>query len=179
VPAIGWQRGCRQKALGSSKGGNPVDALIGHLRSLVGRLVQVERGGPEACQGWLQAVCADYLTLRSDDGADLYLPLHHIRSVTPANVPASAAAGPTGGQPDTFVGLLQQNQGRRVRLYHAGPEVSVGILQAAASDSLLLEVPTGELVCFTLFHIRSLYVPAEGEEIVLPQPLEPEPWQGR
>ena len=150
-----------------------MDALIRHLRKQVGRFVQVERSGPEACQGWLQAVCADYLTLRSDQGTDLYLPLHHIRSVTPLPIPAGPPAPGTTGQPDTFVGLLQQQVGRRVRLYHAGPEVSVGVLEACEPDHLLLALPSGEVACFTLFHVRSLYVPAEGEEIILPEIPEP------
>lgn len=150
-----------------------MDALIRHLRQQVGRFVQVERSGPEACQGWLQAVCADYLTLRSDLGADLHLPLHHIRSVTPLSVPAAPVPLDSGGQPETFAHLLQQQVGQRVRLYHAGPEVSVGVLEACEADHLLVALPSGEVACFVLFHIRSLYVPAEGEEIVLPETPEP------
>lgn len=152
-----------------------MDALIGYLQGLQGVFVQVERGGPQACEGWLHAVQTDYLTLRSPEGADLYLPLRHIRSVTPLPPPEGEnrpAAG-EGAPAASFADLLRRAVGRRVRLYHAGPEVSAGRLESCAPDHLLLTLDSGETVCFTLFHIRSLYLPAPGLEDAFAGPSEP------
>jgi hypothetical protein len=152
-----------------------MDALIGYLQGLQGVFVQLERGGPEACQGWLLSVQSDYLTLRSPEGADLHLPLHHIRSVTPLPPPPEAAMPADTGSalPATFAELLREQVGRRVRLYHAGPEVSAGRLEGCAPDHLLLALDSGETVCFTLFHLRSLYLPAPGLEDAFAEPSEP------
>lgn len=136
-----------------------MEAFRRYLLGLQGEWVQLERGGPEACLGWLQSVQADYLTLRYEDGSELHLPLHHIRSVTrvPLQVPVlTPPDGPT--PPPTFRELLAASRGRLVRLYHAGPEMSVGILRDCAEDHLLLEIAQDEVVCYSLFHIRSLYL---------------------
>jgi hypothetical protein len=136
-----------------------MSSLVRYLHELHGELVQVERGGPEACQGWLTEIQTDYLTLRANDGTDLHLPLHHIRSVTPLTPPA-VDQKPTSepSQMVTFHALLQGNLGSPVRLYHAGPETTFGTLRDCADDHLILESDSGESICFALFHIRSLYV---------------------
>lgn len=133
--------------------------LIDYLSGLVGTYVQVERGGPEACQGWVASIQEDYLTIAAATGDELHLPLRHIRSLTPIrppyDEPCPAAFAP---QPPTFLEVLLSSIGQFVRLYHAGPEVSVGILREATPDFLLLEDSTGETVCYLFFHVRSLYV---------------------
>ncbi len=142
-----------------------MDALIRYLQGLLGACVQIERGGPEACQGWLNSVQSDYLTLRSADAEKLYLPLHHIRSVTLLReIPPLPADPEQPAPPPAFADILQANIGAIVRLYHAGPEMSLGRLCACTDDYLVLETLDGETVCFALFHIRSLYLPAEGAD---------------
>jgi len=138
-----------------------MEAFNRYLRGLLGAFVQVERGGPEACVGWVVHVLPDYLTVRSEAGEDLHLPLHHIRSITPLPDPlAPLGGGPAPAPPpETFVALLELNQGRYIRLYHAGPEVCSGILREAGPEYVLIEVGPGEIACFTCFHIRSLFVP--------------------
>lgn len=137
--------------------------LMGYLNGLVGTYAQVERGGPDACQGWVASIQEDYLTIVSATGDALHLPLRHIRSLTPVLPPEDEpcpAAFAT--QPPTFMDLLLSNIGRQVRLYHAGPEVSLGTLREATPDFLLLEAPGGDMVCYFFFHVRSLYVVPRG-----------------
>jgi len=152
-----------------------MEALVQYLRQWLGSPVQLERGGPEACEGLLTAVRADYLSLRSVDGIDLYLPLRHIRSVTlldATGAPPPADPEPPAGPeplPDTFLELAQQLTGKPVRLYHAGSEMTVGHLTACTSDYLAVLSSDALHICFPLYHIRSL--------LVLPEPVEPT--QGR
>lgn len=137
--------------------------LIDYLSGLVGTYVQVERGGPDACQGWVASIQADYLTIVSATGDALHLPLRHIRSLTPVPpLPDEPCPAAFETQPPTFVDLLLSSIGKLVRLYHAGPEVSVGTLREATQDFLLLEAPTGDMVCYFSFHVRSLYVVPRG-----------------
>lgn len=151
--------------------------FTGYLRGLLGACVQLERGGPEACQGRLASVQEDYLTLRASVGGDLHLPLHHIRSVTPLAPPDGTQAPAAHALPPTFAELLASHRDRCVRLNHAGPELSTGVLRSCDEDHLLVEVSPDETACFTLFHVRSLYVPPEE---TAPDPdTTAEPLQGR
>lgn len=155
----------------------PLEALVQYLRQWQGGYVQVERGGPDACQGWLQDLQADYLVLRSDLGTDLYLPLHHIRSISPLPAegpPPAPASAPGAPAPARFADLLRMHLGRRVRLYHSGPELSIGVLRECTDEYALLEAWSGELVCFTLYHIRSLYLPGDEPDSVPPEIAEPQ-----
>lgn len=154
----------------TKKGVSPMEALVRHLQRWLGSPVQLERGGPEACEGLLTAVQADYLCLRSVDGMDLYLPLRHVRSIT---LLGAAAAPPPPAEaeqlPATFVELAQQLTGTFVRLYHAGAEMTAGHLLECTSDYLAVRSSEGEEICFPLYHLRSL--------LVLPEPVHPT--QGR
>ncbi len=156
-----------------------MDGFARYLRGLQGKYVQLERGGPEACQGWLYSVHHDYLTLRSEDGADLHLPLHHIRSVTSLHELVPDSPPPEGVAPEaeTFLQLLKMNVDRRVGLYHAGPEVCTGRLQEVAQDHLVLEVAPGETTCFTTFHVRSFYVLTDDADTSSAESTQP--MQGR
>jgi spore coat protein B len=159
-------------------GGDPMEAFTSYLLGLLGTFVQIERGGPEACQGWLQAVHADYLTLRAGEASDLHLPLRHIHSVTPLpGLEHPIASAADEGQPDTFTDLLKAHLGFTVRLYHTGPEVSLGTLLACSADHLILETAPGEHVCYTMFHIRSLYLVRGDADLTSPE--SEEPLQGR
>jgi spore coat protein B len=136
-----------------------MDSFLQYLNGLVGRFVQVERGGPEACQGHLQAVHDDYVTLIDEQGAPMYLPTQHIRSVTALPTPDQPlAVTPAETNPSTFLELLQSCQDRMVRVYHAGPELCYGKLAGIGSNHLMVEAITGEATCFSLWHVRSVYL---------------------
>lgn len=149
-----------------------------HLCDLLGAFVQLERGGPDACRGWLVHVKTDYVTLRSPERSDLHLPIHHIRSVTrlspECHCPDLAQEDPP---PESFAELLALQVGQWVRLYHSGPELTVGILRACDQDHLLVEIAPEHETCFALFHVRSLMV-GEGVKDLFPLESE-EPSQGR
>ncbi|MDF2626465.1 MAG: hypothetical protein K0R39_296 [Symbiobacteriaceae bacterium] len=133
--------------------------LFDYLNGLVGTYVQVERGGPDACQGWFASAQDDYLTIVSGTGDALHLPLRHVRSITPVPPPTDERRPAAYAvRPPTFLDLLLGSVGQVVRIYHAGPEVSVGTLREATQDFLLLEDMAGDIVCYFSFHVRSLYV---------------------
>lgn len=145
------------------EGGYPMESLVHVLRGWLGSTVQAERSGPEACEGVLAAVCDDYLLLRSWEGFDLYLPLWHVRSVTRLAEPAPDFQ-PVDMAVSSFREVVRSHTGQQVRLYHAGPEVSVGELLECGDDHLLLRTSPEEVVCFALFHLRSLFPVPESLE---------------
>jgi hypothetical protein len=63
---------------------------------------------------------------------------------------------PTEESPETFLEILQQSQDRLVRIYHAGPELCFGKLVGCGDGHLLVEAVTGEVTCFSSWHVRSL-----------------------
>jgi spore coat protein B len=134
-----------------------MDSFLQYLNGLVGTVVQLERGGPDSCQGHLQAVYQDYVTLIDDQGAPIYLPVHHLRSVTQLILSDQPTVPlPTEEGPETFLELLQRSRDRLVRVYHAGPELCYGRLVGCGDSHLLVEAVTGELTCFSSWHVRSL-----------------------
>lgn len=134
----------------------------------------MDRRGPASRRGWLQSVQDDYCTLWCEDGALLHLPLHHIRSVTPLAPPVGEIDLPSGSQPPaTFAEFLSAHLGKRVRLYHVGPETSVGTLRECDTDHVLLEMQSGQIICFTVFHIRSVWVLPEQDAVDSAAAAEP------
>lgn len=137
-----------------------------YLIDLQGTFVHVDRGSPDACRGWLQAIRTDFITLLCPGFGLLHLPTHHIRNIGPELVPQAGPepvlqAVPVHGEPPppTFVQLLRAHTGLPVQLNHAGPEVASGTLLSVSDDHLVLETEPGTTVCFPLFHVRSLSMP--------------------
>lgn len=135
-----------------------MDAFRRYLTDRLGQLVQLDRDGPFACQGWIVNVGFDYLTLYCFDKTRLHLPLHHIRSVTPLPKleTESDPPPPVEEWPETFADLSTRYIGQEVQLYHAGPEITIGTLLACTEDYLLVEVAPDDHVCHNRFHLRSL-----------------------
>lgn len=154
-----------------------MDSFLQYLLGLVGMTVQVERSGPESCRGFLQAVHREYLILVDDWGAPIYLPIHHIRSVSRLEIPDHPLLPlPMETGPDSFQELLRGCLGRLIRVYHAGPELCYGTLVSCGDHHLVLEALDGEQICFATWHLRSLALPTE---VIFPDPeSEPEPDRG-
>ena len=51
-------------------------------KSLVGKTIKVDRGGPESRIGKLMAVLDDHLVLLTKDDGVIYYNTHHVKSVT-------------------------------------------------------------------------------------------------
>lgn len=138
-----------------------MEGLRQYLRSLKGKSVRLDRGGPESLQGYLVEVHGDYVTL-AVDGGYVHYPLHHVKSITSylfqGNGQAQVApAAPAEGLPAMFRDLLQSWRGSLVRINQGGPEACVGLLHDVVGDQVLLaDSRLQTLILYPIFHIRSV-----------------------
>lgn len=150
-------------------------SLANYLRAMAGKYVQMERGGPEKSQGWVLGVYDDYITLGTSEGAKVHYQLHHIKAISAYlhqnQGNGSAQQMPTfepDGNHATFRELLASYKGQLVRINQGGPESAVGLVHEVTDDYVVLAsgqsggdgnqqgIKLQELVCYPIFHIRSV-----------------------
>ncbi|MGB3260015.1 hypothetical protein [Paenisporosarcina sp.] len=144
-----------------------------YLSSLVGRAVQVYRGGPDSNVGVLLDVNEDYLTLQKEDGEIIYYKTAHIKSIKEnsqirynsilkvydANNLVKAA---------TFNELLGYFKDQTIRINGKGPESKFGTLIDVKDDFLVLYTEQDGLIFYKEQHIKSFShaIPTTSQEVV-------------
>lgn len=129
-------------------------------KSLVGKTIKVDRGGPESRIGKLMAVLDDHLVLLTKDDGVIYYNTHHVKSVTenskdtmdigievPENFEFKSAA--------SFQGLLDSLKFQWVRINRGGPEKLEGVISEINKDFLSL-ISKEEVVRVSMWHIRNI-----------------------
>jgi spore coat protein B len=129
-------------------------------KSLVGKTIKVDRGGPESRIGKLMAVLDDHLVLLTKDDGVLYYNTHHVKSVTenskdtmdlgievPENFEFKSA--------DSFQGLLECLKFQWVRINRGGPEKLEGVISEINKDFVSL-ISKEEVVRVSMWHIRNV-----------------------
>ena len=139
----------------------------------------MDRGGPDLLTGTLVAVRRDYIVVRSDDGIEYHVPLHHPKSIAIiADEPGHSEGADDA--PATFSEFLAGLQGRRIQLYRHGPERAVGEVIDCGDDYVALKTDSGEVLYYAVFHIRSVCLdpPETGQESDPSDPPPPETSEG-
>ena len=132
----------------------------GIARSLVGKIVKVDRGGPESRVGLVLAVMKDYVALLTqDDGIVFYQP-QHIKSITQHAEKDFPFKSNYLNQfafvaPNNFKSTLRSLLNFKVKVNRGGPESVEGILREVCSDYITVVTPD-EVVRVSIFHIRSI-----------------------
>ncbi|MFX3673610.1 MAG: hypothetical protein ACE3JQ_04045 [Paenisporosarcina sp.] len=140
-----------------------------YLSSLIGRVVQIYRGGPDSNNGWLMDVNEDYLTLQKDNGEIIYYKTAHIKSIRENtmikyNSLLSIGASNTIFKAPTFNELASHLKEQTVRINGRGPESKKGQLIDVKEDYLTLYSEDDGLVFFNEQHIKSISSPTAEEE---------------
>ncbi|MBB4825450.1 spore coat protein B [Sporosarcina luteola] len=130
------------------------------LLSLVGKVIKVDRGGPESRIGKLLAVNEDHITLLTEDDGVIYYKAHHIKSLTantksglnfnievPENFEYKTAK--------TFKGILENLKYHWVKINRGGPEKLEGVLDDISDDFVTI-ILNEEVVRLSMFHIRNI-----------------------
>ncbi|MCF6093583.1 hypothetical protein L1765_06225 [Microaerobacter geothermalis] len=129
------------------------------LSSLLGKIVRVERGGPESKCGRLISFKSDYFVLYcEDDGEIIYYQTNHVKSISINTQDYSDQTVYSTIQyfdHDNLVEVLQNMVGRWIQINRGGPECIQGVLSDVFDDSILLVVKNEVVKIFT-FHIRSI-----------------------
>ncbi|MGZ9585729.1 spore coat protein [Paenibacillus marinisediminis] len=128
--------------------------------SMIGRVVRIDRGGPESRSGKLIAVKQDYLAIDNKREGIIYYNSEHIKSMTVNGYycedHGKEDCYPSFDEP-CFIDVLSKMKYRTVQINRSGPEKVVGVLTSVGDDRLLVIVK-GEVVTVFTYHVRSISV---------------------
>ncbi|MEH6941907.1 hypothetical protein [Bacillus sp. JJ722] len=132
------------------------------LLSLVGKIVKVDRGGPESRVGKLLGVEKDHFALLTEQDGVVYYLTHHIKSVT-----ENAKKGLQFKEEEVteevvtfhsaidFKNLLNGLKYRWVKINRGGPESFEGVLDNV-NDDFVTVVANEEVIRMSMFHVRNI-----------------------
>lgn len=160
-----------------------------YLNSLVGRVVQVYRGGPDSNVGVLLDVNDDYLALQKQDGEIIYYKTAHIKSIKENsqirfNSILKVLDSNNLVKAPTFNELVGHFKDQTISVNGKGPESRLGTLIDVKDDFLVLYSEQDGLMFYKEQHIKSFShaIPqtseedvVEEEEIVVPTAVKEEP----
>lgn len=140
-----------------------------YLSSLVGRSVQIYRGGPDSNNGRLLNVNGDYLALQKDDGEIVYYKTSHIKSVRENSMIKFNSLlviedSTNLIKAETFNELAFNLKEQTVRINGMGPESKVGKIIEVKEDFILLFTKEDGLIFYKEQHIKSLSFPNKNED---------------
>lgn len=129
-------------------------------KSLVGKTIKVDRGGPESRVGKLMDVLDDHLVLLTADDGVVYYNTHHIKSVTEnskdlVNIGIAVPENFEYKSANSFSGLLDQLKFQWVKINRGGPEKLEGVLSDINKDFVSL-INKEEVVRLSTYHIRNI-----------------------
>lgn len=132
-----------------------------YLSSLIGRAVQVYKGGPDSNVGVLLNVNSDYLTLQKEDGEIIYYKTEHIKSIRENsqirfNSVLKVYDANNLFKADTFNELAVNFKDQTVRINGNGPESKLGTLLDVRDDFFVLSTDVDGLIFYKEHHVKSL-----------------------
>ncbi|QBP42856.1 DUF6897 domain-containing protein [Paenisporosarcina antarctica] len=132
-----------------------------YISSLVGRAVQVYKGGPDSNNGVLLDVNDDYLTLQKEDGHIIYYKTAHIKSIrenSQIRFNSILKVYDTNNlhKAATFNELVVNFKEQTIRINGNGPESKVGKLIDVKEDFFVLYTEEDGLIFYKEQHIKSL-----------------------
>ncbi|MDN3016008.1 hypothetical protein PH210_07280 [Paenibacillus sp. BSR1-1] len=130
------------------------------MKSLVGKIIKIDRGGPESRIGKLLDVNEDHLVLLTEDEGVVYYYTHHIKSVTEnakeqLEFNIEVPEGFTYKQSESFHDLLDSLKFQWVKINRGGPEKLEGVLSDINNDFVSL-INKEEIVRLSMYHIRNI-----------------------
>jgi len=129
-------------------------------KSLVGKTIKVDRGGPESRIGKLMDVLDDHLVLLTKDDGVVYYNTQHIKSVTEnskdlINLGITIPDNFEYKKATSFQNLLDSLKFQWVKINRGGPEKLEGVLSESNKDYISL-INKEEVVRLSTYHIRNV-----------------------
>lgn len=130
---------------------------ISFVMSMIGKVVRIDRGGPESRVGKLVAVHQDYVVLQNAAEGIIYYSSEHIKSITVDGMDSGCdKEGDCSYQEEhCFLEVLRSLKYRSIQINRGGPEKLEGVLTSVNEDRLLLVVKN-EIVTVFIFHVRNV-----------------------
>jgi spore coat protein B len=129
-------------------------------KNFIGKVIRVDRGGPESRIGMLMDVSEDHLCLLTEDDGIVYYNTKHIKSFTdnmkgemefnikvPKDLKFKKAAN--------FQDLLDSLKLKWVKINRGGPEKLEGVITDVNKDFVSLII-NEEFVRLSIFHIKNI-----------------------
>ena len=136
-----------------------------YLQSLVGKGVQIHRGGPDSNTGKLLDVTEDYVALQKDDGEIIYFKTSHIKSIREnAMIKFNSLLNTDESlfiKASKFQEMASQLKEQNVRINGKGPESRIGKLIDVRDDYVIIYTEDDGLIFYKDQHIKSLSTPLE------------------
>lgn len=132
------------------------------MRGLLGKVVKINRGGPESFEGTLVKVSSDYMVIRSKEGF-IYVNESHVKSVTEAGH-SHREKGPKQKliHSNDFHGVLKSLRLKRVQINQGGPEKLEGVLVSVSHNRLIIILKNNEIVRVFIHHVKTISVHVHG-----------------
>ncbi len=130
------------------------------MKSMVGKIIKIDRGGPESRIGKLLDVYDDHLVIITEDDGVVYYNTHHIKSVTEnakeqLEFNIEVPEGFEFKKGSNFQDLLDSLKFQWVKINRGGPEKLEGVLSDVNQDFVSL-INKEEVVRLSMFHIRNI-----------------------
>ncbi|SFL54111.1 spore coat protein B [Paenibacillus sp. 1_12] len=132
---------------------------------LTGRIVRIDRGGPESKKGKLISAKDDHIVIDVENEGMLYYKMDHIKSITldardvsdltGVVLPEEQSVLPKFIDAEDLNSVMDNMKYRWVQINRGGPEKTEGVLIEATVD-LVRMVVGNEVVHILPFHIRNI-----------------------
>jgi spore coat protein B len=144
---------------------------FGFLSESIGKLVRLERGGPDKLEGTLRSIMPDYLAVETKKEGVVYVQANHIKTisehvvtevqmsapeVTDSNAPVLIEPQLPLVEAENFIDLLNKLKNRLVRINHGGPNSLQGVLIDNHPDAITILHDMKDYVHYPIFHIKSI-----------------------
>jgi spore coat protein B len=128
--------------------------------SFQGKVIKVDRGGPESRIGKLLDESADYIAVLTEEDGLIYYNTHHIKSITENvkgnfNFDVEVPEDFEFKKAENFKVLLESLVPCWVKINRGGPETVEGVLYEVKNDFVHL-VSKEEIVRIAMFHIKNV-----------------------
>ncbi|WP_160034508.1 hypothetical protein [Paenibacillus sp. An7] len=132
------------------------------MRGLLGKVVKINRGGPESFEGTLVKVSSDYMVIRSKEGF-IYVNEAHVKSVTEAgHSHRENGLKQKLIHSNDFHGVLKSLRLKRVQINQGGPEKLEGVLVSVSHNRLIIILKNNEIVRVFIHHVKTISVHVHG-----------------
>lgn len=134
--------------------------FLDFLKSLIGKVIKIDRGGPESRVGLLLDVYNDHLVLLTEEDGLVYYNTHHIKSVTENTKNQVNIVIPESFEykkANNLLSLLEILKLQWVKINRGGPEKIEGILCDVSNDIISL-INKEEIVRISMVHLRNISI---------------------
>jgi spore coat protein B len=138
------------------------------MSSMIGKVVKINRGGPEARTGLLLSAGEDYFVLQTKEEGVLYFTSRHVKSITEntkqgIDFESEGSESLVWSSAADFTSMLGDLKHQWVTINRGGPEKIEGVLDDANDDYITL-ILNEEVIRLASYHVKSVAILVKKKE---------------